>query len=191
VVEGTAVRVVDEHGALLPDGRIGRIEISGPSVMKGYYNLPEVTAAKLRDGWLDTGDLGYLLGGELRITGRTQDVIIIRGKKYHPTDFERAAELTEGVRRSTAVGFGVRSPELARDLLYVVCETDAPDDHPLEAVSTRIAETVAARTGLRPDRVLVTRTRRAFAKTTSGKVARQKTKELVLSGQLGTPWKAA
>jgi fatty-acyl-CoA synthase len=188
-LEGTRIRIVDAAGRAVPDGQIGRIEVAGPSVMLGYYNLPEATAARLRDGWLDTGDLGYLRDGELRITGRAQDVIIIRGKNYDPTDFERAAEQVEGVRRS--VGFGVLSAVHARDLLYVVCETERIAAALVDDLCRRIADTVAARTGLRPDRVVVTPLRRAIARTTSGKLQRNTTKQLVLSGQLGTPWKAA
>lgn len=181
-------RIVDEHRNVLPDGHIGRLELAGPQVMKGYYKMPEETAAKLRDGWLDTGDLAYIRDGAIRITGRTQDVIIIRGKKYHPTDFERAAELIQGVRCS--VGFGVPSEEHARDLLYVVCEAEFPENE-VDELRSRISDTVAQRTGLRPDHVLVTRTKRAIPKTTSGKVQRQKVKEAVLANRADSPWKAA
>src|SRR5262249_32918790 len=116
-MDGTTIRIVDDAGASLPAGRVGRIMVSGPSVMQGYLRQPDATQSVLRDGWLDTGDLGYLCDGELYITGRHKDTIIIRGRCYSPTDFEWVAERIRGVRPGTAIAFGFRDQGIGTELL--------------------------------------------------------------------------
>jgi fatty-acyl-CoA synthase len=101
-----AVRIVDETGRVRPDGEVGEILLAGPSVMAGYYNEPALTAEKIRDGWLHTGDLGCSSHGELFVTGRASDVIIAHGRNYHPQDLESAVDDVPGVRHGRAVAFG-------------------------------------------------------------------------------------
>jgi len=186
-VDGAAIRVAGRDGEDLAEGHVGRIWVKSPSVMRGYFELPDVTAETLRDGWLDTGDLGYVLGGELRVTGRAKDMVIIRGKKYRPAEFEWAAERAAGVRPGTAVAFGVFSEEQGTELLYLVCETDKPkEEH--DALRTAVSTAVLERTGIRPDVVRVTR-RGAVPKTTSGKLQRNRTKDLVLGGRDSQSWR--
>src|SRR6185503_16530452 len=86
--------------------RVGEILLSGPSVMLGYYKQDALTAQTIRDGWLHTGDLGYLSGGELFVCGRAKDIIIANGRKYHPQDLEWAVDGLAGVRRGRVVAFG-------------------------------------------------------------------------------------
>ncbi|HEX6863871.1 MAG TPA: AMP-binding protein, partial [Thermoanaerobaculia bacterium] len=100
---GFDLEIRDEAGRALPPGRVGRVWIQGPSLMDGYLNAPEATARALRDGWLDTGDLGFLRGGELYLTGRAKDVIILRGRNYAPEEIERSLESVPGVRTGCAV----------------------------------------------------------------------------------------
>src|SRR5581483_475575 len=92
----TRVKIVDDEGRELGGDAVGHILVTGPSIMKGYHALPEATASVLEAGWLRTGDKGYLRAGELRITGRSKDLIIIRGRNYAPSDFEWAAEEVAG-----------------------------------------------------------------------------------------------
>ena len=179
-VVGTEIAIVDESRQPLPERRVGRILVRGPSVTKGYYQLPEETAAVLKDGWLDTGDLGYLTDGELVVTGRAKDLVIVRGQKFAPTDFEWAAEQTPGVRRGTAVAFNGKDGELV-----VACEIETE----VEGLRAELAARVAARTGLKPDLVALATERHATPKTSSGKLRRGRTRELVLGG--GSPWRTA
>ena len=85
---------------------VGEIALAGPSVMVGYYKNPEWTARAVRDGWLHTGDLGYLSDGELFVCGRLKDLIVINGRKYHPQDLEWSVEGLPGVRRGRSAPGG-------------------------------------------------------------------------------------
>ena len=104
---GHQIRIVGEDGRALPERQVGEIVLAGPSVMLGYYKEDALTAQTIRDGWLRTGDLGYLSDGELFVCGRAKDIIIVNGRKYHPQDLEwarrrsgrRAARPRRGVRR--------------------------------------------------------------------------------------------
>jgi acyl-CoA synthetase (AMP-forming)/AMP-acid ligase II len=185
-VPGTEIRVVSENGERLGERQLGKILLKGPSVTRGYYQLPEESAAVLQDGWLDTGDLGFVTGGEIVITGRAKDVIIVRGQKFPPTDFEWAAEQTPGVRRGTAVAFSAPAGE--RELLYLVCETDAPEEQ-LAVVRAELVARVAAKTGFKPDVVAMSLQRHAIPKTSSGKLQRRKTRELVLAADPKSSWR--
>ena len=99
----------DENGRSLPDRRVGRIFVRGPSVMSGYFQEPEATAAVLGpDGWLDTGDLGYSIGGDLVITGRSKDLIIINGRNIWPQDLEWSVEDQLSLRRGDTAAFAYR-----------------------------------------------------------------------------------
>ena len=99
---GHEVRIVDEHDRPLADRYVGRIQAKGPSVMAGYFENPEATTEALHGDWLHTGDLGYTADGELFVCGRTKDLIIRQGKKYHPPDLESTIADVEGVRPSRA-----------------------------------------------------------------------------------------
>ncbi|GEQ98441.1 hypothetical protein JCM17844_20780 [Iodidimonas gelatinilytica] len=93
------LEIRDEDGASVADREIGRIFVRGASVMSEYFNDPETTAAVLSsDGWLDTGDMGYLSAGSLFVIGRAKDMIIINGRNHWPQDIEWAAEQVDGVR---------------------------------------------------------------------------------------------
>src|SRR3546814_6997943 len=94
------VEIRDDDGAVLGDRQIGRIYCSGPSVMIGYFRDPEATEACLKDGWLDTGDMGYMADGYIYIVGRAKDMIIVNGKNHWPQDIEWAIEQLPGFKRS-------------------------------------------------------------------------------------------
>src|SRR3954451_1942875 len=102
-VPGFRLRIVDEAGHDLPERRVGQVWAQGPSLMDGYLGDPEATARALRDGWLDTGDLGFLQEEELYLTGRAKEVIILRGRNYAPDEIELAVEGGAGVRAGCAV----------------------------------------------------------------------------------------
>ena len=103
---GHQIRIVDEHGRELSERHVGEITLAGPSVMLGYYKDDDLTRRTVRQGWLHTGDLGYLSGGELFVCGRAKDVIIVNGRKYHPQDLEWGVDDLPGVRRGRVVAFG-------------------------------------------------------------------------------------
>ena len=119
---GVRVEIVgaDDRQRARP-GEVGEILVQSPGVMQGYYRDPEGSARALRDGWLHTGDLGFLdAEGYLFITGRIKDVIIVRGQNIVPTDVEEAADHVAGVRYSAAVG--LESERTGTQRLHVVAE---------------------------------------------------------------------
>jgi acyl-CoA synthetase (AMP-forming)/AMP-acid ligase II len=176
----TRVRIVDEEGRELPEDRVGRIQVRGPSIMRGYFALEEETAAVLRDGWLETGDLGYLRGGKIRVTGRRKDLVIIRGRKYLPSDFEWAADDVPGVRRGCVVAFGLADEAEGTEALHIVCETELADEAEREALRAAVRARVAERTGITPARVELV-PRNTIPKTSSGKLQRARTRALYLA----------
>ncbi|MFR9751481.1 fatty acyl-AMP ligase [Nocardia sp. 004] len=176
-VPGTEVRIVAEDGSLCGPDLVGRVQFRGPSTTPGYFRLPEVTAAALVDGWWDTGDVGYLRDGRLRITGRSKDLIIIRGANYLPTDFEIAAEQVEGVRPGGVVAVGRTDAEGMSEDLHLIVETTLESaEHDTLARAVRAA--VSKRTGVLAAGVRIVAPR-SIPKTTSGKVQRAAARRLL------------
>jgi fatty-acyl-CoA synthase len=168
---------IRREGARVADDVIGEICVKSESVMSGYFEDAEASAAVLTAGWLRTGDLGFLRGGELFITGREKDRVIVAGKKYVPQDLEAAAMEVPGVRAGRAVAFAVPSEEGERAVVVAERSADATAD-----VATRVAQAVAARTGLTPRVVMVAHG--ALPLTSSGKVRRHETRRLLLEDGL-------
>ncbi|MFE9320060.1 fatty acyl-AMP ligase [Nocardia sp. NPDC052278] len=176
---GTEVRIVDEDGAVCGSDVVGRIQFRGPSMTIGYFRLPEETAAATRDGWWDTGDIGYLREGRLRITGRHKDLIIIRGANYLPTDFELAAQEVAGVRLGGVAAVGHADTRGLSEELHLIVESGAEaTEHDALRRAVRVA--VSKRTGVLPAGVRVVPPR-SIPKTTSGKVQRAEARRLFLA----------
>jgi fatty-acyl-CoA synthase len=171
--------VVDEHGARVTERVVGEIVFRGPSVSRGYYNNDEANAQTFpSDGFLHTGDLGYLADGDLFICGRSKDLIIIRGANFYPQDLEWAVSELEGVRRGNVVAFSTQIAGEERLVLAVECSSrDAVD------VQARVASRINEAFGLAPHEV-ATVTLGSLPKTSSGKVQRKKTRDLYQAGQL-------
>jgi fatty-acyl-CoA synthase len=178
---GHALRVVDERMHELPERHVGAIVVRGPSVMRGYFE--EAAGDVLQGGWLRTGDLGYLANGELYVCGRTRDVIIRQGRKYHPADLEATIADLRGVPLSGVVVFGVSQID-EPDAVVAVIEARASmrADEVEERVRRRIRETA----GLEIDRIVVT-SPGTIPRTTSGKVRRAETRARLEAGTLGAP----
>ncbi len=177
---GHAIRIEAEDGRALPERQVGEILLSGPSVMLGYYREPALTAEAIRDGWLHTGDLGYLSDGELYVCGRAKDVIIVNGRKYHPQDFEWAVDSLTGVRRGRVVAFGTAMPGRP-DRVVIVVEPSGtvPGGTLTEAIRRQVSDLF----GLYVDEVVLVPSG-TVGRTTSGKVQRTATKARYEQGQL-------
>lgn len=179
VLKNTRVSIVDDRGNELADGYVGHIRVSGPSVMMGYFNHPEKTARALKDDRLITGDLGYLRNGRLFVTGRAKDLIIIRGQKFQPGDFEKVAASVGGISRGRVVAFGVSDAAVGTEGLTLVCEMPRNAEIDLKALQAAVRDAVAAKTGVFPAHVGFV-PRNAIPRTTSGKLQRNKAKQLYL-----------
>ena len=177
---GVEVCVRDERGDEVPDGSAGRIHVRGPSVMAGYFGNPAATASAMQDGWLDTGDLGFVHEGELVVSGRAKDVIILRGKNHAPQEFEEALDGLAGVRAGCAAAVGFTPEGGDGEELALLVEQDGPLDP--DAVRSRVVE----RTGIRPHtvRLLAPGT---LPRTSSGKLRRAEALRQLLAGELRPP----
>ncbi|MEU2122004.1 AMP-binding protein [Nocardia niwae] len=181
-VVGTEVRVVDEDGTPRGAHLVGRVQFRGPSTTPGYFRLPDATAATRAEDWWDTGDIGYLRDGRLRITGRGKDLIIIRGANYLPTDFEVAAEQVPGVRPGGVVAVGRPDADGGSEELHLIVETAvARTEH--DALARAVRAAVSKRTGVLAAGVRIVAPR-TIPKTTSGKVQRIAARRL-LDGDAG------
>ncbi|MFE7802009.1 fatty acyl-AMP ligase [Nocardia sp. NPDC057440] len=177
-VDGTEVRIVDADEAPCGDDIVGRVQFRGPSTTVGYFRLPEATAAATHEGWWDTGDIGYLRDGRLRITGRHKDLIIIRGANYLPTDFEIAAQEVAGVRLGGVAAVGHADTAGLSEELHLIVESGS-DAAQHDALRRAVRVAVSKQTGVLPAGVRVVPPR-SIPKTTSGKVQRAEARRLFL-----------
>jgi fatty-acyl-CoA synthase len=177
---GHQLRIAGEDGRPLAERHVGEILLAGPSVMRGYYKERALTAETVRDGWLHTGDLGYLSRDEVFVCGRAKDLIIVNGRKYHPQDIEWAVDRIGGVRRGRAVAFGVvRSGGADRVVIVVEPSGTVPPDVITNAIRREIGDLF----GLYVDDVVLVRSG-TVGRTTSGKVQRAATRARYERGEL-------
>jgi fatty-acyl-CoA synthase len=182
---GVRVEILGPDGAgRARPGEVGEILVRGPGVMRGYHRDPEATARALRDGWLHTGDLGFLdAEGYLYVTGRIKDLIIVRGQNVVPGDVEEAVDHVAGVRYSAAIG--VESERTGTQRLHVVAEVrgDGLAADELARIAHDVAHAVRRRSGVRPARVLLVRPQ-TIPKTSSGKIQRSALATMVSEGRV-------
>jgi len=179
------VRVVDEGGRDLPERRVGRVIFRGPSMTPGYFLQPEATAAvSVEGGYYDSGDLAYLAGGELYVTGRRKDLIIKGGRNLVPQEIEELAAGVEGVRKGCVAAFGTWSEAQATESLVVVAETRLKDATARDALAAAVSERVTDGVGVPPDDIALVPPG-SVPKTSSGKIRRAATRELYEKGGLG------
>ena len=177
---GHEVVIVDEDFNELPERHVGQIIVRGPSNAPGYYEEPQKTAETFQQIGLVTGDLGYIADGELYVTGRKKDIVILNGRNYDPHAIEWAVQDIDGVRKGNVVAFSV--PGTQTEELIVVAETKDDVDH--ADLRDRIKNTLNEDLFLAPaDIVLVGRGQ--LPKTSSGKLQRAKTRAQYLDGSLG------
>jgi acyl-CoA synthetase (AMP-forming)/AMP-acid ligase II len=184
---GFELSLRDAAGREVPPGRVGRVWVSGPSLMAGYLGQPEATARVLVDGFLDTGDLGFLHEGELYLTGRAKDVVILRGRNHSPEEIERAVEPVPGVRAGCAVAASWLPEEAEGEELVLLVEARrgvSPAER--AALPERCRAAVLGATGLAVDRVAVLAPG-TLPRTSSGKLRRAEALRLFLAGELRAP----
>lgn len=179
-IEHCQVRICDDHGRVLEDDTIGHIQLSGGNVTKGYYNNKKATRDVMTaDGWLRTGDLGFMHAGRLVITGRAKNMIIINGQNYYPQDiekliFEKLPEFSTG----KAVACSVRNPSLGVEELVVFLLFKGPVQDFVPHVKA-VKEVVLRQAGIPVAQVLPLK---KIPKTTSGKIQYYKLSEEFAQG---------
>ncbi len=174
------IEVRGEDDTLLPEREVGRIFVRGPSLMLGYFGAPEETARVLsQDGWLDTGDLGYLIAGQIVITGRAKDLVIVNGRNVWPQDLEWAAEAEVPSLRSGDVAvFSVDNGEDEEVIVLVQCRVIDPAAR--ETLALELTRFFRGRQGLETRVVLVPP--HSLPQTSSGKLSRSRARLMYLDG---------
>jgi len=175
---GHEVAIMNKDGELLEPGHVGEIVLRGPSATRGYYGNEAATHELYTRDWMHTGDLGFVHEGNLYVSGRLKDVIIVQGRNLYPQDVEWELEQIPGLRRGGVVAFGV--PREGGERVVIVAETKAAvTDELREAVEACVAQV----TGAAPADVLFV-SPNVVPKTSSGKVQRRKTRAAYLDGSL-------
>ncbi len=180
-VKDMAIEIRGESGHVLPDHHIGKVWCKGPSVMVGYFRDPEATEACMQDGWLDTGDMGYLVDGYLFIVGRAKDMIIINGKNHWPQDIEWAVEQLPGFNHGDIAAFSVET-ETGEESVAVLVHCRVSDPVERQKLHDTIRDKVRSILGHSAIVELVPP--RTLPRTSSGKLSRAKAKKQYLSGEI-------
>ena len=173
------VSILGADGEPLPEGAVGEVFVQGPSVTGGYWDDEEATQRVFVDGGVKTGDLGYMSDGELHVTGRMKDTIIVRGRNFDPTPIEVAAGRVAGVRMGNVAAFSL-SGELTERIVLVA---EYREGNP-ESIEADIVRAVQREVGLTVSEVVLIEAG-SLPKTTSGKLQRSATREQYLDGRLG------
>ncbi|HKQ95428.1 MAG TPA: fatty acyl-AMP ligase [Aestuariivirgaceae bacterium] len=179
---GHEIVVVDDEGSRLEERQVGRVLVRGPSVMAGYFDNDEATRAVMHaDGFMDTGDMGYMLGGEIVITGRVKDLILHNGRNIWPQDIEWTAERIEPLRSGDVAAFAVEDTDgTDRVVVLVQCRLTEPDA--IEELRRAVHAAVHRSAGVECEVVLVGP--RSLPFTSSGKLSRAGAKARYLSGEI-------
>lgn len=176
-----AIEIREEDGTPLPEKAIGKVWCKGPSVMVGYFRDPESTAACLVDGWLDTGDMGYMSDGYIYVVGRAKDMIIINGKNHWPQDIEWAVEQLPGFKQGDIAAFAITTPG-GEETPAVLVQCRTSDEKERLRLREEIRERVRSVTGMNCVIELVPP--RTLPRTSSGKLSRAKARNLYLNGEI-------
>lgn len=173
----------DSEGAIVGPDQVGQVWLRGPTVTPGYQDRPPLGQGEAFP-WLDTGDLGAWVEGELVVLGRSKDIIIAFGKNHSPVEFERAAESVSGVRPGASAAFAIPDQKAGTEVPVLCCEVRAEEsDWSRGAIACLVRDTATGRTGVRPHHVALLEPG-SIPRTTSGKVRRGKTRDLYLAGSL-------
>ena len=174
------VRIADDEDRELPEDRIGHVHMRGDNVTRGYYEDPEANAAAFTaDGWLRTGDLGLVHGGELYISGRAKEIIFVNGQNYYPHDLEAIVQRVPGLELGKVVAAGVRAreAEIEQLVVFVLHRGTVADFLP---TAKEVARLINEQTGLEVAEVVPVK---RIPKTTSGKIQRHRLEEAYADGE--------
>jgi acyl-CoA synthetase (AMP-forming)/AMP-acid ligase II len=177
---GAVLRITGPDGSALPERSTGEIEMQSPSMMTGYFEDPDGTAAVFRDGWLRTGDVGYMADGELYLVGRSKDLIIVGGRNIAPQDIECASATVEGVREGSVVALGCLSQSGTEELVVVA---ELSPGHAASLCALEIKHACSEQLNIVPQVVQMVRPG-TIPKTSSGKLQRGVTRQMYLRGEL-------
>jgi 1-acyl-sn-glycerol-3-phosphate acyltransferase len=184
-LRGHQVRIVDALGREVGERRQGRLQFRGPSATKGYYRNEAATRQLLDGGWLNSGDLAYIAGGDVYLTGRSKDIIIRAGRNLYPHELEEAIGNLEGVRKGCVAVFASTDPATGTERVVVLAETRLTSHDDKEELRQRIEQAASDLLESAPDEIVLAPPR-TVPKTSSGKIRRDAARQLFESGQLAS-----
>lgn len=170
-IQGTDVQIVDDAGEKLPDRFLGEIIIQSDCLFRGYYQREDLNAQAFREGWFLSGDLGYLAEGNLYVTGREKDLIIVGGRNIYPQDLEAIASSVEGVHPGRVCAFGVYREELGTEAVVMVAESELEGQAARRELKEKVRLEVNRGSDVVLSRLQIVDPGWLF-KTSSGKIAR-------------------
>lgn len=180
-VKDMAVEIREEDGTPLPERAIGKVWCKGPSLMVGYFRDQAATDACMADGWLDTGDMGYMSDGYIYIVGRAKDMIIVNGRNHWPQDIEWAVEQLPGFKQGDIAAFAITTPG-GEETPAVLVQCRSSDEAERVRLRDEIRERVRSVTGM--NCVIELIPPRTLPRTSSGKLSRAKARNLYLNGEI-------
>jgi fatty-acyl-CoA synthase len=179
-IAGTEVAVADVDGNFLPERNEGEIVLKSDCMLSEYYKRPDVTAEAIVDGWYYTGDMGYIADGEVYISGRKKDMIIVGGKNIYPQDLEAIANHVPGIYPGRAVAFGLFDERIGSEVVVMVAELLPEDERPEPAEIERdLRRQIVEQTEITLSDVRLVE-QRWLIKTSSGKIARSDNRQKYL-----------
>lgn len=183
-LENVQIRILDESGNDLPERVIGEVALQSNCMLTGYYNRPDLTASAFKDGWYLTGDYGFLFEGELFVSGRKKDMIIIGGKNVYPQDLEALSYEVPGIHAGRSVAFGIFDEEQGTEEAVIIAEVDTEDVTEQQRIADALRLHITRNSAIALRHVKIV-SPKWILKTSSGKTARAANKEKFLS-ELGT-----
>ncbi len=178
-IANTSIRILSPEGRELPDNHVGEVAIQSDCMLTGFFHREDLTQQSFVDGWYLTGDFGYLDAGELYITGRKKDLIIVGGKNIYPQDLERLAMEVDGVHPGRVVTFGVYNEDQGTEEVYMVIESDQTDPAEHQRLIDQVRQIVTKGSAVALRQVAVVPPM-WIIKTSSGKTARSANRDKFL-----------
>jgi fatty-acyl-CoA synthase len=174
------VRILSDSGATEPDDSVGEIAIQSDCLFTGYYNRPDLTAEAFLDGWYRTGDLGFLLEGELYVVGRKKDLLIVGGENIYPQDIEEIVSAHPAIHDGRAIAMGIYNPEIGTEDIVVVAEVENQEMlAQTSEIEQQIRSSIVAALGIAVKMIFL-KPPKWIVKSTAGKPARSTTREKLL-----------
>lgn len=182
-IPGICLRIVDENNQVVPEETTGFLQVKGATVTSGYYQNPQVNSESFtEDGWFKTGDLAFLKQGNLTLTGRSKDIIIINGNNCYSHEIESAVEEVEGVEVSYTAACATRKPGSNTDDLVIFFHTEITADNSLHNLLKNIQKNVVKKIGVKPS-YLIPVAKETIPKTSIGKIQRSQLKQKFEEGE--------
>ncbi len=180
LIPGTSVRIIAENGADLHEGEVGEIAIKSDAMLTGYFNRPDLTEKAVRDGWYFSGDLGFLLNGELFVVGRKKDLIIVGGENIYPQDVEEIVSSHPAIHDGRVIALGLFNAKLGTEEIVVIAEVrDEASLADSGEIEKALSNSIVGELGVAAKRIYL-KPPKWIVKSTAGKPARSTTRDKLL-----------